>query len=60
MVRGQRLAGVLRKAIREHYGPQAEQLVAFGLQPFRGRKPRAEEPPPVSEVSGQAHDTNDR
>jgi hypothetical protein len=34
---GQRLANALRVAVKEHYGPRAEKLVEFGVQPFRGR-----------------------
>ena len=43
------LATVLRVAIKEHYGPDSEKLVEFGIQPFRGvtRKPRT---PPTSEA----------
>lgn len=38
MGEGERVAALLRKAVREHYGPRAEKLSEFGLQPFRGRK----------------------
>jgi hypothetical protein len=38
MADGERLAGAIRKCLREHYGPKAEKLAAYGLQPFRGRK----------------------
>lgn len=43
---GERLATALRVTIKEHYGPRAEKLTAFGIQPFRGRKPL---PAPVPE-----------
>ena len=33
-----RLANVVRKALKAHYGIRAEKLVEFGVQPFRGRK----------------------
>ena len=38
----ERLATVLRFAIKEHYGIRSEKLAEFGLQPFRGvtRKPK--------------------
>jgi len=59
MGKGQRVAALLRKALREHFGTQAEQLVAFGLQPFRGRRPNDPiEPPPVPEVSKPGTDTD--
>ncbi|HYG61169.1 MAG TPA: hypothetical protein VEL74_01195 [Thermoanaerobaculia bacterium] len=45
---GERVAALLRRGIKEHYGPRAEKLAEFGLQPFRGRKAKkvteAEEP----------------
>lgn len=34
---GQRHATVLRKGVAAHYGPRAEKLTEFKLQPFRGR-----------------------
>lgn len=40
----QRVATVLRFAIREHFGKDAEKLVEFGLQPFRGRPRKQKEP----------------
>ena len=33
----ERLATVLRLAVKQHYGIRAEKLAEFGLQPFRGR-----------------------
>jgi hypothetical protein len=41
----QRLANVLRLAVKEHYGIQSEKLSEFGLQPFRGRSRKASAPP---------------
>jgi len=41
----QRVATVLRFAVRELYGKDAEKLVEFGMQPFRGR-PRKQKPQP--------------
>ena len=35
---GCRTATMLRKMLKEHYGPDSEQLAAFGIQPFRPRK----------------------
>jgi hypothetical protein len=37
---GRRLASTLRQALKEEIGPQSEQLARYGIQPFRGRKPR--------------------
>ena len=34
---GQRLVSTLRQALKEHYGPRAEKLSEFSIQPFRGR-----------------------
>ncbi|HKV07775.1 MAG TPA: hypothetical protein VJ725_06545 [Thermoanaerobaculia bacterium] len=38
---GQRLATVVRTAVKEHYGIREEKVAEFGLQPFRGRKAKA-------------------
>jgi hypothetical protein len=51
---GQKLATVLRVSLKQHYGRRSEDLVKFGMQPFRGftRKPSpAPEPekPPATE-----------
>jgi hypothetical protein len=63
IVEGTRLATFLRAAVKQHYGPTAEKLAEFGVQPFRGRKVKpAPEPaagppvphaPSVSSGSGQ-------
>ena len=42
----QRLATVLRFSLKQHYGPGAEKLTEFGIQPFRGRTKKPEPPPP--------------
>jgi len=54
---GQKLATALRVSLKQHYGTRNEDLVKFGMQPFRGRtrkaasvtpepeKPPAAEPP---------------
>lgn len=44
MVDGERLAVLLRKALKQQFGPKAEELTAFKLQPFRGRKAREAHP----------------
>lgn len=41
---GQRIASGLTKFIKEHYGIRAEKLAEFGMQPYRGRKPKEAEP----------------
>ncbi len=47
MAEGQRLVTVLRVSVRQHYGIDSEKLTEFGLQPFRGRRRKSLEPPPV-------------
>jgi hypothetical protein len=42
IVSGQRLTNVLRLSVREHLGIRSEKLVAYGMKPFRGRKPSEE------------------
>jgi hypothetical protein len=66
---GQRYAAVLRRALKAHFGPRAEELTAFKLQPFRGRKVKAElavkakgveKPAPDAEGATSAADHSDR
>ncbi|HEX4962242.1 MAG TPA: hypothetical protein VF173_15510 [Thermoanaerobaculia bacterium] len=48
MVEGQRLATLIRSAIKQHYGIRAEKVAEFGVQPFRGKSRKvapASEPP---------------
>jgi hypothetical protein len=45
---GQRLTTALQKLLKENYGIDSEKLVEFGMQPFRGRKPKVV--PPQVEV----------
>jgi len=40
LVESQRLANGMRKLLTEKYGLRSEKLAEYGLQPFRGRKPR--------------------
>lgn len=35
---GDRLASLLRSAVKQHYGIRSEKLAEFGVKPFRGRK----------------------
>jgi len=37
---GDRLATLLRSAIKQHFGIRAEKVAEFGVQPFRGRNRR--------------------
>lgn len=46
LAEGQRLATVLRKAVAVHYGPRAEKLSEFRMQPFRGRTRKTKPPEP--------------
>jgi hypothetical protein len=48
LVEGQRLASGMTKFLQEHYGTRSEKLAEFGLQPFRGRKPRTPKSPTPS------------
>lgn len=61
LLEGARLATVIRFTLKQHYGSRSEDLVKYGLQPFRGRtrtkkasEPTPEEPttkPPVTPSS---------
>ncbi|HEX3554436.1 MAG TPA: hypothetical protein VIA62_14530 [Thermoanaerobaculia bacterium] len=35
---GRKVANLLRVGLRQHFGSTNEELVAFGIKPFRGRK----------------------
>ncbi|HSS50596.1 MAG TPA: hypothetical protein VLX28_16790 [Thermoanaerobaculia bacterium] len=43
-----RVADVVRTAVKDHFGPEDEKVAEFGIQPFRGRKAKAATPTPVS------------
>ena len=45
IIEGDRLASLLRAAVKQHYGPRSEKVAEFGVQPFRGRKRTPKEPP---------------
>jgi hypothetical protein len=61
ILEGQRVMAVLRVSLKDHYGPRSEKLAEFGLQPFRGRKPKAKpEPEPGTETPGPVTPTADR
>jgi hypothetical protein len=47
LTEGERLASLLRQAVKQHYGIRSEKLAEFGLQPFRGRKSPAPTPTPA-------------
>jgi methionyl-tRNA synthetase len=47
----QRLSTVLRFSLKQFYGPGAEKLVEFGIQPFRGRKKTSPPPPPAESAA---------
>jgi hypothetical protein len=46
LVDGQRIADVVRTAVRDHFGPDSEKLTEFGVKPFRGRKVKPPTAPP--------------
>jgi hypothetical protein len=60
LVECERLAAVLRAAIKQHYGIRSEKLAEYNLQPFRGRKSsekrrskKQPEPSPVQPETAQ-------
>ena len=48
VVEGDRLANLLRTALKQHYGIRSEKLAEFGVQPFRGRNRTPKTQPPQS------------
>ena len=54
IVEGQRLAALLRQAVRQHYGPASPKLTEFNVKVFRGRSKTPATPPapaPAPELS---------
>jgi hypothetical protein len=51
-VEGERLATLLRQAVKQHYGIRSEKLAEFGIQPFRGRKGKKTPPPDTTPPPG--------
>ncbi len=49
LTEGNRVADLVRTGVRDHYGPDAEKVAEFGVQPFRGLKAKAaaEKPAPT-------------
>ena len=47
LIECQRLASVLRAAIKQHHGIRSEKLAEYNLQPFRGRKSKKTQSEPV-------------
>lgn len=48
---GQRVADVIRTAVRDHFGPREEKIVEFGLKPFRGRKAKTAPETPTPTIT---------
>lgn len=51
LTEAERLATVLRFAVKQHFGISSEKLTEFDLQPFRGRRRLEPLPPPPIEMS---------
>ena len=47
LVEGRKVAAFIKAGLRDRYGRDAEKLVEYGLQPFRGKKPTKPEAPDV-------------
>lgn len=47
--KGRKLASLIRLGLKNHYGYDAEQLVKFGVKPFRGRTRPTAPPEPTPE-----------
>ena len=56
VVEGERLANLLRTALKQHYGIRSEKLAEFGMRPFRGRNltAKAKQPKPSLSPTGTA------
>jgi len=47
IAQGQRLAALMRQAVKQHYGPRSPKLTEFDVQPFRGRAKSVTTPTPT-------------
>jgi len=47
LTEGNRVADVVRTAVKDHFGPGAEKVAEFGVQPFRGLKAKPATGKPV-------------
>jgi len=47
LIKGNRVADIVRTAVRDHFGPEAEKVAEFGVQPFRGLKAKTAPVKPV-------------
>jgi hypothetical protein len=47
LTEGNRVADLVRTGVRDHFGPEAEKVAEFGVQPFRGLKAKAAPEKPV-------------
>jgi len=54
VLEGDRLANLLRTALKQHYGIRSEKLAEFGMQPFRGRNLTAKARQPKTKKSKAA------
>ena len=50
---GCRTATLIRKILKDHYGPDSERLAAFGIQPFRPRKRGPRKPKQVKDSAAR-------
>jgi hypothetical protein len=47
LIQGNRVADLVRTGVRDHFGPDAEKVAEFGVQPFRGLKAKTAAPTPT-------------
>jgi hypothetical protein len=64
-VEGERVASLIRSALKQHYGIRSEKLAEFDLKPFRGRKKKgglevkpgkSPAPPPATAPADGSHE----
>jgi hypothetical protein len=57
MGEGQRIANLLRQALKQQYGIRSEKLAEFGVQPFRGKARKVKKPAEEVEAKPVARST---
>ena len=55
LTEGNRVADLVRTGVRDHFGPDAEKVAEFGVQPFRGKARKAKSPVPETPAAPASH-----
>jgi hypothetical protein len=59
ILEGNALVDFIKTGARAHYGKDSEELIAFGINPFRGKSRKAAPKPPAPETAQSSEPTPD-